>query len=564
MANYLSPFSARQFIDANGNPYSGAQLFTYAAGSSTKVTTYKDSAGGSSHANPIILNTKGEPADGAGDAYPIWQPGSQALKFVLAPSTDTDPPTSPIETWDNISGINDTSVTIDQWIDGPTPTYVSGTQFTLVGDQTSNFHVGRRVKTTNSGGTIYGTITVSAYTSLTTITVVNDSGALDSGLSAVSYGLLSASNYSVPDGMTPTWRGVHTHTKSVWLAEGANVAAATSTNIWAGDGNTRHITGTGGPIDDFATAPQAGAIMHCIADDAFTINDSATIICPGNANLTTAADDTFDVSAETTTTFRIKNYQRASGRAIVQLSPDVQLFTTAGGDTWTKPSGYSSTARVLVEVWGAGGSGALATGVNARAGGGGGGSYKQLWKALGDLSSTESVTIGAGGAGRSTDGDGNNGGSSAFGSYVTAYGGAGGGFNNAGTGEVGGGAGGMRATGTAGAKQNDLLYSEGWGGDGTADPAGVHGFFTGGGGGGAAGSPGAGGSSLYGGGGGGGARSGSGASGGTSTNGGAGSDGASGGTAGSQPGGGGGAGIGGSHNSGAGGDGQVRVTVFPG
>jgi hypothetical protein len=38
---------------------------------------------------------------------------------------------------------------------------------------------------------------------LTTITVVNDSGVLDSGLSAVSYGLLTATNSSVPYLTTP-------------------------------------------------------------------------------------------------------------------------------------------------------------------------------------------------------------------------------------------------------------------------------------------------------------------------------------------------------------------------
>lgn len=200
MANYLSPFSSRQFLDANGIPYNGAQLFTYVAGSSTKVTTYKNEAGSSAHANPIILNTKGEPADGSGVVYPIWQIGGTAVKFVLAPSDDTDPPASAIATWDNIDGINDTSISIDQWISGPTPTYVSATQFTLVGDQTSTFHVGRRVKTTNSGGTVYGTITVSAYTTLTTVTVVNDSGSFDAGLSAVYYGLITADNTSDPAG----------------------------------------------------------------------------------------------------------------------------------------------------------------------------------------------------------------------------------------------------------------------------------------------------------------------------------------------------------------------------
>lgn len=200
MTQYLNPWSGRQFIDANGNPYVGAKLFSYVSGSSTKTTLTKDSAGSSNHTNPIILNAKGEPADGGGASQAMWQSGGVSVKLVLAAADDTDPPLSPISTWDNITGINDTTVTIDQWIAGPAPTYISGTQFTLVGDQTTIFHVGRRVKTLNSGGSIYGTITASAYTSLTTVTVANDSGSMDSGLSNVWYGLISSVNGSSPGG----------------------------------------------------------------------------------------------------------------------------------------------------------------------------------------------------------------------------------------------------------------------------------------------------------------------------------------------------------------------------
>ena len=100
-----------------------------------------------------------------------------------------------------MSGINDTATSsVDQWVaSGVTPTYVSATSFTLVGDQTTEFHVGRRLKSTNSGGTRYSRITASSYSApSTTVTVVNDSGNLDTGLSAVSYGILSSSNHSMP------------------------------------------------------------------------------------------------------------------------------------------------------------------------------------------------------------------------------------------------------------------------------------------------------------------------------------------------------------------------------
>jgi len=68
----------------------------------------------------------------------------------------------------------------------------------LAGNQTATFSVGRRVKTTNTGGTIYSTITSSVFGAVTTVTVVNDSGVLDAGISAVEYALLSSVNPSVP------------------------------------------------------------------------------------------------------------------------------------------------------------------------------------------------------------------------------------------------------------------------------------------------------------------------------------------------------------------------------
>lgn len=181
------------WLDSAGDPASGFQLFVYTAGSSTKVTTYKDSDGAVANTNPIILDSRGEPPSG------IYVP-TGTYKLVLASDTDTDPPASAIWTRDNITATNDVAAgSLSEWVaSGLTPTQTSATTFTLVGDQTTEFHVGRRLKSTNSGGTIYSTISASSYSDPnTTVTVVNDSGSLDSGLSDVSYGLLSADNPSV-------------------------------------------------------------------------------------------------------------------------------------------------------------------------------------------------------------------------------------------------------------------------------------------------------------------------------------------------------------------------------
>ncbi len=90
----LSPLPVQRFVDNNGNPCSGCKVFTYTAGTMTKLATYTDSTGATPNVNPVILNTRGE----AG----IWLTGGP-YKFVLSPSTDSDPPTNPFWTVDNIT-----------------------------------------------------------------------------------------------------------------------------------------------------------------------------------------------------------------------------------------------------------------------------------------------------------------------------------------------------------------------------------------------------------------------------------------------------------------------------
>jgi hypothetical protein len=196
MAVSLSPLFCNDTaqIDASSVTRASAHLHTYLAGTSTPVTTYKDSAGSVQHDNPIVLDSNGLPP------APIWLTQGSTYKFVLAPSTDTTPPVSALLTVDNITGINDVaSIVATEWTpSGMTPTYVSTTSFTVTGDQTATLDVNRRLKLTVTGGTRYATITRAVYTSLTTVTVVLDSGSLDSGLSAFSYGIVSAANTSLP------------------------------------------------------------------------------------------------------------------------------------------------------------------------------------------------------------------------------------------------------------------------------------------------------------------------------------------------------------------------------
>lgn len=189
MAVFLAPIINDQQENANGAPLSGGTIECYLAGSSTPVTTYSDKAGLVPNTWPITLNTLGVNSQGA-----VWLTGGSTYKYVIKDSTGIVQ-----RTLDNISPLNDTTFAVDQWVvyQG-TPTYVSATSFTLSGDQTQTFSLNRRVKTTNSGGTVYSTIKSSTYSAPnTTITLANDSGALDAGLSAVAYSIISSLNSSI-------------------------------------------------------------------------------------------------------------------------------------------------------------------------------------------------------------------------------------------------------------------------------------------------------------------------------------------------------------------------------
>lgn len=189
MSFFLSPVGNEQQFDANGNPLVGGKIYTYIAGSSTPVATYTDNSTGTQQANPIILNSLGLPAS------PIWLTNSVSVKFIIRDSADVL-----IRTIDNLAGINDVTAAASEWVASSiTPTYISSTSFSMAGDQTQAFQVGRRILTTNTAGTRYSSIISSVFTTgVTTVTVVNDSGTLDSGLSNVAYGLLSQSNPSIP------------------------------------------------------------------------------------------------------------------------------------------------------------------------------------------------------------------------------------------------------------------------------------------------------------------------------------------------------------------------------
>ena len=154
-----------------------------------------------------------------------------------------------------------------------TPAYASGTSFTIAGaDVTSAYHVGRRVKAVGSStGTIYGSITATAFSTNTTVTVSWDSGSLSSESLTIYIGITSATNTSMPE--TPSITGDYTLDVSgdiILDADGGDVffkdggttfgsATNTSGNLIIKSGTTTAATFSGANVT-FAGTVGSGAI----------------------------------------------------------------------------------------------------------------------------------------------------------------------------------------------------------------------------------------------------------------------------------------------------------------
>ena len=98
MSRLFSPAFNQQFFDPNnGKPLAAGKLYTYEAGSSTPVYTYKTITGSELNTNPIIL-------DMAGCADFVLEVGA-SYKFVLKDKDD-----ALIKTWDKVTAADVSSV----------------------------------------------------------------------------------------------------------------------------------------------------------------------------------------------------------------------------------------------------------------------------------------------------------------------------------------------------------------------------------------------------------------------------------------------------------------------
>lgn len=196
------------------------------------------------------------------------------------------------------------------------------------------------------------------------------------------------------------------------------------------------------------------------------------------AGITTGGAAPFTILGGTNMQFVLRVTNAGSGAAALTMDritsdvakpADVQVFSTPGVTSWTKPSGAKTVKVILRGSGGGGGSGPQRASGSASSGGAGGGGGGCSWAdyQASDLGTSEIVSVGAKGTGGpaiaaiNTNGTaGTNGNVSTFGSGTTILrangglaGGAGviGGGSTAGTGGTGREAGGLGGAGVSGA-----------------------------------------------------------------------------------------------------------------
>ena len=134
----IAPFPFHQLLDNNGKNAGGYKLFTYEAGTSTKLSAYKEAALTNAHTNPIVLDSSGRPVS------PIFlQPKS--YKFVFALPSDTDPPASPIWTADNVAATPPFNTDLD--VSGTSAEAIAVNDCVFLSDGTGSLTAGRWYKT---------------------------------------------------------------------------------------------------------------------------------------------------------------------------------------------------------------------------------------------------------------------------------------------------------------------------------------------------------------------------------------------------------------------------------
>lgn len=413
----LSPMARLQFT-ISGAPLAGGRLYTYAAGTTTKLATYTDATGLTPNTNPVILDTQG--------FCDLWLTDGQAYKLALSPSTDTDPPTNTFWIRDNISNaltFNPTfhnitltgtinNITITPPATGATLTLANNSTFATAGPYSITLTATANSSVTlPTGGTLArNDQATDAFGALTDITTNN--------ATTVAHGFLP----KLSGNPAQFLNGI-----GGWAAAPAQSvlrSARTSNTILAGTDNASLVDITSGTFTQtFTAAATLGAGWYVWVRNSgtgdITLDPNASELIDGLTSYNMYTGETRLIQCD------------GSAFTSVVVSQFNKLFSTSG--TFIKPPGYMSFLLTAIGGGAGGCSGFKGAAGTTRVGGAGAGSgsWGQIIIPSSGVASSETVSIGAAGTGgsavstNSTTGTlGTNGGDTSFGSWYRVKGGS--------------------------------------------------------------------------------------------------------------------------------------------
>lgn len=151
------------------------------------------------------------------------------------------------------------------------------------------------------------------------------------GISTNGYVLTLASG--VPVWAAPSGGGVGSFTGGALTsaldeAKGADIARAATTNIGAATGNFVHLTGTT-TVTGLGTVQAGTRRIVRFAGAGILTHNATSLILPGAANITTAANDCAIFVSEGSGNWRCVAYSKANGQAVAVAATSITGFTSA-------------------------------------------------------------------------------------------------------------------------------------------------------------------------------------------------------------------------------------------
>ncbi len=215
-----------------------------------------------------------------------------------------------------------------EWLDfNKTPTFVDADTFTLVGDQTGEYHVGRRLKIVDSS-TLYGIITSSVFTSLTTIDVTLDTGSITGAIATVQLGIVTADGNQSVSGS-----GIKGGTPEVdTIAENTAATGVTVDGVLHKDG----LVSTGTPTTGTHAANKSYV-------DALVVSGvfwKQPVRVASTANLTLSGEQTIDAVATSADRILVKDQSAGAENGI---------YVTAAG-AWARSVDADEDAEVIAGI----------------------------------------------------------------------------------------------------------------------------------------------------------------------------------------------------------------------